>query len=129
MGQKKIIGDLDVVGTITQNGSPIGGGGISIDTSGLFTLEAPSIFGIAFNAINVNEINPNFQPTLDLSSNPPSIVKCSMIILENSGYSVTSISGTLVAYDGTQITTSNLSSYFGKLLILKSDVTIRGTFN
>lgn len=27
MGQKKIIGDLDVVGTITQNGSPIGGGG------------------------------------------------------------------------------------------------------
>ena len=26
MGQKKIVGDLDVVGTITQNGSPLGSG-------------------------------------------------------------------------------------------------------
>lgn len=46
------------------------------------------------------------------------------IVLTSVGDGVRNISGTLRAFDGTQITTSNVSSYINKPLLLYSDVTI-----
>ena len=112
--------------TIDAGEIQVSGGGSGIDTSGLFTITAPVMYGFAFNAIDVDSSDPNLHPTLELAH---ANIKCSMIIIDNlGGLTINNLTGDLYSYDNVQITKNNISSYFGKLLILKSNVVITGGF-
>lgn len=113
-------------GASWQDASGGGGGGVSIDLSSLFTISAPQFNTgtIIFNCYKNNVLYPSYY-----ESNSDANYICSAIIISNlQGAKIESINGNLIAYDGTKITPSNINSYFGKLLILKSNVTIWGEF-
>lgn len=105
-----------------------GGGGTQIDTSNIFNITTPQLKGVAFNVYGGDIGDTDFHPTYYCDGSREASIKCSMICLESTCYNVISITGDLYLYDGTKITTSNISQHWGKLMILKSDVTIQGIF-
>lgn len=104
-----------------------GGGGVEIDTSLIFNCRIPG--GLYSNSIAFNcflDNNPKYYPVY--TSGQFNVVKCSALIINDLGAPNITVNGSLVLADGTAVTSTNITSHYGKLMILKSDVTITGRF-
>lgn len=104
-------------------------GGSSVGISDIYTLRSPQTYGIAFNAVDLdNDPTKKFLPVLDFQDGRANIKCCMVVITSFGSLTLSNIIGDLYGYDGVKITTSNFNSYLGKLLILRSNVEIQGSY-